>query len=154
MGSCSILRSIRRITSAPEERALIWVNDLGHQGCGRVSLPWVSKYTGPVWRPWPSKLVFDGVAWIPVPGTCTRGLATFGPESSKHAFGNDFTLLPSHGFRCLLIHKWEDMRTVCLERWLLVRQCRPKWCAVFWVFCLGSEDPRDSLMCPSSPNHS
>lgn len=155
MGRFSILQSIPRITSAPEERTLTWVNDPGRQGCERMSLRWVAQYTGPVWQPRPSKLVFDGVAWIPVPGTCTRGLAIFGPESSKHAFGNDLTLLPSHGSRCLLIHKWEHVWGLFVWRdGFSYTSGSPKWCAVFWVFCLGAEDPRDTLMCPSSPNRS
>lgn len=50
-------------------------------------------------------------------GRWERGrLGGFRARGSKHAFESDRTRLPARGFRCLLIHKREHMRTVCLER--------------------------------------
>lgn len=60
----------------------------------------------------------------PVPGSRTRGSVTLGPRAVNRNLGMISHSSPPR-FSCPLIHKWEQMRTVCFERRLLRCQRRP-----------------------------
>lgn len=76
-------------------------------------------------------------------------LRDFQSAGSKHAFMNDLTLLPSPGCSCLLIHKWEQMRTACFFGDACSRasgETETICCARGFSPC--SEDPGDTCVPP------
>ena len=79
-----------------------------------------------------------------------ESLRDFQSEGSKHAFMNDLTLLPSLGFSCLLIPKWEQMRTACfLEMPALVPVEKRKLFVVLGVSALVRRIPAAHVFLPS-----
>lgn len=85
------------------------------------AVPGVSHYrTGPasVAQTRAARACWGGLD--PVPGTCARGLVTSSPRAVNTHLGM-ISHRPLPGISGLLIHKWDQMRTVCFERCL-------RWC--------------------------